>query len=268
MRLVSIIIPTFGKKGLDLTIQCLKSIEKVAHDSLSEIIVVDDGSEINDFKKILEEELPDVRYFDKKYLIKEGNTGFCRTCNVGIENARKENDIILLNNDTIAENDFITLLRNFAYKNDEIGIVGPKLIYPDGLGIQSAGSFLPTGMIWFDHIGRFKPIGDPKFNKNYECVGVTGACMYIKRDVIDKIGPLDTEFPMTFEDADYCLRAKEAGFEIWYNYEPLLTHLENATKSAKTDMMQIAVTKFWKRYKVAYDDNKKGIIVRRYQKSI
>lgn len=255
MRRVSVIIPTYGEKGLKLTIECLKSIERWAHDSLAEVIVVDDGSQIRDFGLILGRALPETRYFDKRFLCKEGNTGFSRTCNVGIEEAVKETDIILLNNDTIAENDFITLMRDFAHSRDEIGIIGPKLIYPEGMGIQSAGSFLPLRSYWFDHVGRFKSIGHPDYCENYKAGIVTGACMYIKREVLKDVEwPVD--YQMCFEDVDFCLEAQEKGWEVWFQHKPLLTHFENITKNSSKKWMQESMIKFWKKWDIEKNDGK------------
>jgi GT2 family glycosyltransferase len=198
--------------------------------------------------------LSDARYFSKRWIAKRDRTGFARTCNVGIENANPSNNIILLNNDIVAENDFISIMNNFAGSNEKIGIVGPKLIYPEGLGIQSAGSYLPLNSYWFDHVGRFQPI--EKFNEPKEINVITGACIFIKHEVINKIGYLDDRYSMCFEDVDYCLRAMENGWQVWYCPDALLTHFENSTKGLSKEMMSKSLSIFWNQWEVIKNDGK------------
>lgn len=256
MPRVSVIIPTYGENGLNMTINAVRAIERHAHDSLGEIIVVDDGSGIDDFGYRLEEHFIEARRYSKRYLIHGENKGFAQACNTGIDMAIPQNDILLLNNDTVMENDAITIMRNFANENDKIGIVGAKLIYPNSRGIQSAGSWLPKRSYWFDHIGRFKPVGYPDYCKNYKVTVITGAAFYIKREVINKIGVLE-DYPMYFEDVDYCLTAQEAGYEVWFNHEALITHYENATIcQTKKPSMDKAVKMFWNKWEIEENQGK------------
>ena len=98
-----------------------------------------------------------------------------------------------------------------AYASGDVGIVGPKLLYPDRR-IQSAGSYRNLGAPeWFDHRYRFKAATHPQANVVAPVLGVTGACMYVKREVLDALGASTRRYGMAFEDVDYCLRAWEAG---------------------------------------------------------
>ena len=92
------------------------------------------------------------------------------------------------------------------------------LLYPDGR-IQSAGSYRNLGAPeWFDHRYRFKRVDHGPANVPDTALAVTGACMYLRRELIDELGEFDEGFPMAYEDVDYCLRAWEAGWQV--RYEP------------------------------------------------
>ena len=127
--------------------------------------------------------------------------------------ARPGDDLVVLNNDVIPHRNWLERLQHAAYAGERVGIVGPMLLYPDGR-IQAAGSHRNLGAPeWFDHRYRFKPSTHGPANVSVPSLGVTGACMYIRRAVIDELGPFDEGFPMAYEDVDYCLRAWEAGWE-------------------------------------------------------
>ena len=98
------------------------------------------------------------------------------------------------------------------------GVVGPMLVYPDGR-IQAAGAHRNLGAPeWFDHRYRFKRPDHGPANVPDTALAVTGACMYLRRALIDELGSFDEDFPMAYEDVDYCLRAWEAGWDV--RYEP------------------------------------------------
>ena len=96
------------------------------------------------------------------------------------------------------------------------GSSAAKLLYPDNR-IQYAGTVRNLGAPeWFDHRYRFKPADCGPGQRRRPVLAVTGACMYIKRELIDRIGLFDEAYPMAYEDVDYCLRAWQAGFEVCY----------------------------------------------------
>ena len=86
---------------------------------------------------------------------------------------------------------------------------------------------------WFDHRYRFKRPDHGPANVPDTALAVTGACMYLRRALIDELGPFDRGFPMAYEDVDYCLRAWEAGWDVRYEPGARLTHVESPTRGTE-----------------------------------
>jgi GT2 family glycosyltransferase/Flp pilus assembly protein TadD len=138
------------------------------------------------------------------------------------------NDIVLLNNDTIVQEGWLKALHDCAYGEPEIGIVGAKLLYPGGR-LQEAG-----GEIFQDGSGRNIGKNDDAdryiYNVRRDVDYCSGACLFIKREVLDRIGCLDEIFsPAYWEDTDICFRARKAGWRVVYEPEARVIHLEGAT---------------------------------------
>jgi len=142
------------------------------------------------------------------------NRGFVRGNNAGIAAADPHADIVLLNNDLeFTQRDWLCRLRATAHADPRHGIVGCRLAGLDGT-LQHAGSrVLPD-----DGIGvqiesgrRERDIGQYA-GRDRDVQGVVFAVAYLRREVIDAIGPLSTDYDTYFEDSDYCLRARRAGF--------------------------------------------------------
>ena len=197
----SVVIPTYGEKGVELTRECLESL-KVLHGPL-EIIVVDDGSDETVVEALTEVcDLAGVALFHN-----ETNQGFARTCNVGISESNGH-VVILLNNDVRMLGPTLDFLAD-AVMMSNAGIMGIRLLYPN-MTIQHAGQFFVPDGAYFDHYCRHEPRYAPNaivFRPRL----VTGACYAIHRRVIDAIGLLDERFEMAVEDVDYSLSALEAG---------------------------------------------------------
>jgi GT2 family glycosyltransferase len=118
---------------------------------------------------------------------------------------------------------WLSSLVDAAEKDKEIGIVGCKLLYPDGT-IQHAGMDF-----WPDRL-RGKGQGGSKFSSIEDMDAVTGACFLLTRALLLKIGGFDEVFsPYYYEDVDFCFRARAAGFKIKYAGNVALTHSEGAS---------------------------------------
>jgi GT2 family glycosyltransferase len=159
---------------------------------------------------------------DKNYGYAEGN-------NIGIRYSFKflnPDYIMILNNDTAVNKDFLLKLITFAENDEEIGIIGPKIYYYDNSRmINSAGGVIK----WKSGIGVNLGIGkidEGQFNTvNYvDCL--LGACILIKSDVIKKIGLLDEKFFLLLEETDFRFRAKKAGYKIVFLPEAIIYHKE------------------------------------------
>lgn len=221
----SIIIPTYGEKGVSLTRDCLDSLKCLQYEH--EIIVVDDGSETEVVDRLVEVcDIQGVALFHN-----EENEGFARTCNAGM--AESNGDVvILLNNDIKLLGPSLDMLAN-AVVASASGIMGIRLLYPN-YTIQHAGVWFDPNRSCFDHYFRHGPRYTPGATILKPRL-VTGACMAIHRHVIDAIGFLDENFGMAVEDIDYQLTTKEAGFTVIYNGYLEALHLEGATRGNTPD---------------------------------
>lgn len=239
-RRVAIVIPTFGPP--DETIRAVRSIQRTVDLDLVRVIVTDDGSPA-ECRARLRAELTGV-----ELILEEENVGFARNANRGLRATATE-DVVLLNSDVLALPGWLEPLQHAAHASDDIGVVGPKLLYPDRT-IQSAGTHRNLGAPeWFDHRYRFMPFDHGPANVPGPALAMTGACIYIKRSTIDRIGLLDEGYRMAYEDVDYCLRAWQAGLRVMYEPLSTLTHLESKSRGAKQGDRELASQRyFWEKW--------------------
>lgn len=256
---VTIVIPSYNDQ--ELIYDCIASIKRTTDDKYVKVIIVDDycQSSSRSYLKQLEDEQVSVIY-------RKSNGGFAKAVNTGLKAVDKKHDVVLLNSDTVAHDGWLQALQYGAYEfGDNVGIVGPKLLYPDGR-IQSAGSYRNTDVPeFFDHYYRFQDSNYGPANIPQYCIGVTGACMYIKREFLNNIGLLDEKFQFAFEDMDWCLRGWEAGYRSLYFPSATLTHVESASRPKHktiSEREKQSVAYFWEKWGSWFDDrnvtNKQG----------
>ncbi len=226
--LVSIIIANSDHKS-DLK-KCIDSIlSKATYDNY-EIIIVENNSkskDIFDYYKTLKEH-KNIRVINF-----EGEFNYSAVNNLGAENA-KGDYLLLLNNDTevITEN-FIEEMLMFAQRED-VGAVGAKLYYEDNT-IQHAGIILGLGT---DRIAGHSHYTFPRDHIGYmgklfyahNLSAVTGACMMVKKEVFFKVGGLNTELKIAFNDIDFCLKLRDLGYLIVWNPYAELYHYESKSR--------------------------------------
>ncbi|CAM3878180.1 glycosyltransferase [Alicyclobacillus pomorum] len=220
--LVSIIIPTFN--NVDFPKQCVHSLKNTVESVHFEIIVVDDGSSM-DVQRSLQSWSDEARV---KLVLKPVNEGFSRTVNAGIRMASGEY-VLLLNNDVIFnESGWLEKIIETINASPNIGIVGARLLYPDGR-IQHAGCY-PSAHGWFDHYHRFQPHNYPAAQITTDVPAVTGALMLIRRSVLEDVGFLSEDYFIAFEDIDLCYRARQHGWRTVYCGAASAVHLEGQTR--------------------------------------
>jgi GT2 family glycosyltransferase len=221
-RLVTIVMPTYGDPST--TIDAVARLRRTLRPGAARIVLVDDGSGPAHQERLKQLAGPDV-----ELELAPENRGFAASVNRGLARAGHGHDVVVLNNDVFARRGWLESLQHAAY-GDRVGITGPMLLYPDGR-IQAAGTYRNLGAPeWFDHRYRFQRPSHGPANVPDTALAVTGACMYLRRALIDDIGLFDEGFPMAYEDVDLCVRAWEAGWEVRYEPRSRLTHLESPTR--------------------------------------
>jgi GT2 family glycosyltransferase len=244
-RPVTIVIPSY--RDAELVAQLVRRIRRTTPRKRVRIVVADDASGA--------EHLAALGKIDGIRIVPSArNGGFAANVNRGLHAAHPEHDVVLLNSDTVPRRGWLAALQYASQTEPGIGIVGAKLLYPDGR-IQYAGTVRNLGAPeWFDHRYRFKPADFGPAQVAGPTVAATGACMYITRAALDAVGEFDERYPMAFEDVDYSLRAWEAGFEVVYAPTAQLVHLESATRGTAQGERELASQRaFWSRWSAKLD---------------
>lgn len=216
---VSIIILNWN--GWKDTIDCLESLEKINYPNC-EIIVVDNGSTDGSLERIKNHESR-IKF---KIVENKENLGFSGGNNVGIKYAMESRAdyVLLLNNDTLVEPDFLSELVKIGESDKKIGLVGPKIYFypPD----KPARAWFCGGKInWLKTRGSHLKCGSPEESESPKISDyLTGCCLLIKREVIEKIGGLGEEYFLYYEDTDYCLRARKLGWQCVYAPNAVIWH--------------------------------------------
>lgn len=228
--LVSIIVPT--KDQLHLLQTCVESIlEKTAYSNY-EILIVDNNSETPEAQAWLRG-LEDMALPNLRVLRYPQSFNFSAINNFAVAQA-KGDYVLLLNNDTgVIRSDWLDALMNHAQR-PEVGIVGAKLLFPNGR-VQHAGVVI--GMRGpAEHICIDAEANDPGYmnrlavDQNY--TAVTGACMLVRKSVYEQVGGLDEElFAVSYNDIDFCLKVAQAGFLTVWTPHSLVMHVANASQT-------------------------------------
>jgi GT2 family glycosyltransferase/tRNA A-37 threonylcarbamoyl transferase component Bud32 len=219
---VSVVIVNFN--GGDITPACLESIPPGV-----ETIVVDNGSKDGSPDRIAEKS-PKVTLL--RYSV---NQGFARAVNQGIARSTGRY-ICLLNNDARLSPDTLSTLAAYMDAHPEVGMTAPQLVHEDGRKQHSfdnfpslASAFLNKSLLRLMAPGRF-PSKRQEFTEPREVESVIGACMMVRRELIDRIGPLDEAYFLFLEETDWCLRARSAGSKVVFVPSSKVVHLQGKTR--------------------------------------
>lgn len=213
--LISVIIVTWNCH--EYLRGCLEAVADT-----DEVIIVDNDSH-DGTADVVARDYPWVR------LLRQGsNRGFAAANNLGLTEARGE-FILLLNPDTVCTGETVRALVDFLQQHPQVGIVGPTVINPDGSLQLACRRRIPTVMdaFWtFTGVARWRRLqgtrfarynaGDLPVSTAAPVDAVSGACLMVRREVIEAIGGLDEAFFLFGEELDWCLRAKRAGWQVWY----------------------------------------------------
>jgi GT2 family glycosyltransferase len=245
-RPVDIVIPSYRDAARVRVL--VRSISRTVGRGMARVIVSDDcsgGEHIAALRRI--------RGIDV-LLTAEQNAGFAANVNRGLRATDPQRDVVILNSDMEALRGWLQCLQYAARRDDDVGVVGAQLLYPDGR-IQFGGTVRNRDAPqWFDHRYRFKPAGWGPAGQISPALAVTGACMYVRREVIERVGLLDERFPMAYEDVDWCLRAWKAGLRVLYFPSARLVHHESLTRgTALGERERISQERFWERWSDFFD---------------
>lgn len=235
MNKTSIIILTYN--NLEYNKLCIESIRKMTPDGSYEIIVIDNHSTDGTAEWLNEQS-------DIKLILNDENKGFPAGCNQGINAAQDDNDILLLNNDTIVTPNWLDNLQTCLYSDASIGAVGPLT--------NSCSNFqsIPCDYTDFTDLITFaNTINVSNPSKWEERVRLIGFCLLVKNETVKKIGLLDEIYGKgNYEDDDYSLRIRKAGYKLMLCEDCFIHHFGSTSfskqKTGFNDILEINRKKF------------------------
>jgi len=232
----TIIVVSYNK--LPYTRLCLESLLQ-SRPLPGEILVVDNSSQDGTIQYLQKQypALAEEAGVDFMRLENDSNAGACTARNQALQMAKGQFISFVDNDAAVRSRGWLQILRDTLEESDDIGIAGPKLLFPfPPYNIEIAGAAIsPNGRVQYR--GRGKPLDSPEFNQPEEVQCLISACWLMKRAVYEQIGGLDEVFnPAQYEDLDFCYRAREAGWRVWYQPTAEMYHYENVTTDDSADL--------------------------------
>ncbi len=242
---VSVVIPVYNH--LDATLICLRSLATTKNDIACEIIVVDDCSSDQTGQR-----LPGIDGL--RYQRNAQNLGFIGACNAGAAAARGA-FVVFLNNDTAVQDHWLDALIGTFEQHENVGLVGAKLVYPDGRLQEAGGIVFSDGSGW--NYGRFDDPAKPEYNFVREVDYCSGAAIALRTELFRNFGGFDPHYaPAYYEDTDLAMKVRQAGLRVLYQPAAVVVHYEGI--SSGTDIttgtkrfQAINQTKFLERWRGA-----------------
>lgn len=241
---LSVVIVNWNTKG-DL-LHCLASLIQTAPEEACEVIVVDNGS-TDGSADAVKGSFPSVRVIEN-----DGNFGFSRAANQGLRGASGRY-LLLLNPDTEVKKGSLRRLVTFMEGHPEAGCAGPRLLHADGTPQNSIANFpsLVTELLNKSLLRRFFPGRYPGKERFYPepipVDSVIGACMIVRRKVIEEVGLLDEDYFLFLEETDWCYRMKRAGWKVYHVPGAEVIHYQG--KGAEQDRKGARVEYYRSRYR-------------------
>lgn len=201
--------------------RCLSTILPQVSDE-DEVLLVDNAS-TDGTVQFVKKNFPKVKVVENAV-----NKGVAGGWNTGVEYA--EGDLFFfINQDCYARSGWLANMKSTIRRSPLIGVVGCKLVYPDGKTIQHAGGMIefPSGLT--KHIGHGE-IDQGQYDEVREVEYVTGAAFGLSRKLLTEVGPFDNDFyPAYFEDVDLCVRVREAGYFVLYQPKAAAIHYHGSS---------------------------------------
>jgi len=227
---VAVVILTWN--ALTFTQACLRALRSLTEHPGWRVVVVDNGSTDGTVEWLESQDGLTV-------LANARNEGFSRGCNIGIAATEADEDVVLMNNDIlVTEPHWLVAMQDVAYSDASCGVVGARLVDESGV-LAHAGSYMPPlSLRGHQMAGEERDIG--QYQRVRPVESVVFAQTYLRRDCVERVGPLDEELFAYFEDSDWCVRAERAGFSVLFSGASTSVHRQNtSTRENKVDFWSV-----------------------------
>lgn len=219
---VSVVVPVHGKWSF--TAQCLRSFAEHPPTVPYELVVVDDASPDDTRGRL-------ARVEGVRVVALDANQGFIGAVNAGID-ASRGSFVVLLNNDTQITDGWLEALLETAQEPD-VGLVGSKLVYPDGRLQEAGGIIFANAGGW--NYGRFDDPNLQRYQIPRDVDYCSGAAIMVRKELLDELGGLDTDFaPAYYDDVDLAFSLRERGLRVVYQPRAVVIHHEGVSHGTDT----------------------------------
>lgn len=218
--------------GTEDTLECLGSLQQLNYTNYI-VYVIDNGSSVP-CTEAVKTSFPQVQVIELSE-----NLGFAGGCNIGIRQALADGAeyVWLLNNDTVVDPNALTAMVEVAENDSRCGIVGSKILYYDKPKvINHAGGRIHPWLGRSEHIGCGE-IDRGQFDKVRQVDYVTGCSLLAKKTMIESVGFMDEAYFLYWEESDWCIRAKQKGWQIKYAPRSVVYHKISQSLGQKSPIM-------------------------------
>ncbi len=248
-----VFISTINYNTKKETLGCLISMQKLNKTGVDlHVLVIDNGSEPFN---VDEEQFKDINL---SIIKTPENLGFSGGHNFGLKRILEQGAefVLILNNDTILDKNLLVELLAPFKKDSKIGVTVPKMYFAPGFEFHKdrykkneigrvfwyAGGNIDWKNVYPKHRG-VDEVDNGQYNKMEETDFASGACLMIKKEALLKVGLFDEKYFMYFEDADWNMRAKNAGFKALYVPKAVLWHINAASSSSGSSLHDYFITR-------------------------
>ncbi len=229
----------------DLLLECLRTVYSSVTNFGFEVTVVDNNSDDGSAEAVA------GKYPQTRLIRNRDNPGFAAANNQAIK-ISKAPYVLLLNPDTVILPDLLQALVDFMESYPNAGAAGPKLVFPNG-AIQDSYSLYPPGLeMILVHHGLKKDRPDDKNSKNpIKVASIMGACMIVREKAMSAIGLMDENFFLIFEEADWCYRLIQHGWEVFYLPDLKVVHYQGQSEKQipGSGIKETQISLLWFMYK-------------------
>ena len=214
---------------IDDTIECIDSLKNNSYKDI-DIIVVDNNSKNNEWSKISAQYGSDIHFIQN-----DKNQWFAGWCNIWIEKSLElwNSYTMLFNNDAVAENGFIEKLLAVLDWGKDVWIIWPAITYYKSNKVWFAWWKINYLIWWSIHHLKWKDVSELEWVKPYEIEYMSGCCILIKKEVLEKIWLLDEKYFAYIEEVDFCHRANSIGYKVMLEPNSVIQHKKSASAGNK-----------------------------------